>query len=475
LVLRREDSGVLYQLSALEDAENVDQDKDPHSTRVANRLYCQGMHRPSRCLPTTVFTLAIIASSAAAALAADDPYRDLVWHVESLDGTVINSRKADEPINPASIVKLATTLWALEVLGPDHRFETAFVTRGALDPETGVLDGDLFVVGGGDPDFHRENAFLLARALNDLGVKTIRGDLRVDSRFWIGWEGGASHRLNDPAARSRLMASRLRSALDRRRWDRATQRAWRELAARRQLPAATPPRVEVLGEFGPFDGAAEDRALVVHRSKPLAVVLRRFNCYSNNDIERVAELRTSPDKIAGRLVERWGLPPRSVTFETASGLGTNRLTPRQIVRLLRELRTTCVRLGLDVATVLPVTGCDPGTLQMFPRLNEGKFAASLVGKTGTLPYTDDGVSVLAGVARTAQGELLFSVVMPRAGRKLHWARVQEEAWLLDLIAAHGGPKPGSCGEPLPLPDVGAEIVLEPPSPHPVDRSPPRRS
>jgi hypothetical protein len=270
------------------------------------------------------------------------------------------------------------------------------------------------------------------------------------------------------------MASRLRSALDRRRWDRATQRAWRELADRRQLPAATPPRVEVLGEFGPLEGAAEGRPLVVHRSKPLAVVLRRFNCYSNNDIERVAELRTSPDKIAAWLVERLDLPARSVTFETASGLGTNRLTPRQIVRLLRELRATCARLGLDLATVLPVAGCDPGTLKMFPRLNEGNFAASLVGKTGTLPYTDDGVSVLAGVASTAQGEFLFSVVMPHAGRKLHWARSQEEAWLIELIASHGGPKPGSCGEPLPLPDIGAEIVLDPPSPHPADRRLPRR-
>ena len=430
------------------------------------------MHRSNRCLTTYVFALALIASSAAAAVAAGDPYRGLVWHVESLDGTVIDSRKADEPINPASIVKLATTLWALEVPGPDQRFETAFVTRGALDPETGVLDGDLIVVGGGDPDFHRENAFLVARALNDLGVKTIRGDLLVDSRFWIGWEGGASHRLNDPAARSKLMASRLRSALDRQRWDRATQRAWRELAARRQLPAATPPRVEVLGEFGPLDGAGAGagRTLVVHRSKPLAVVLRRFNCYSNNDLERVAELRTTPGEMAGRLVARWGLPARSVTFETASGLGTNRLTPRQIVRLLRELRTTCEGLGLDLATVLPVAGCDPGTLHMFPRLNDGKYAASIVGKTGTLPYTDDGVSVLAGVARTVQGELLFSVAMPRAGRKLHWARSREQAWLLELIAAHGGPSPGSCGEPLPLPDVGAEIVLDPPSPHQVQRA-----
>ena len=422
------------------------------------------MCRRIRCLPTTMLALALIASSAAAALAADDLYRGLVWHVESLDGSVIDSRRADEPINPASIVKLATTLWALETLGPDHRFETAFVARGEIDPETGVLDGDLIVVGGGDPDFHRENAFLVARALNDLGLKTVRGDLRVDARFWIGWESGSSHRLDDPAARSRLMASRLRSALDRRRWDRATQRAWRERAARRQLPATPPPRVEVLGDHGPLDRAAEGRTLVLHRSKPLAVVLRRFNCYSNNDIERVVELRSSPADLAGWLVERWGLPARSVTLETASGLGASRLTPRQIVRLLRELRTTCERLGLDLASVLPVAGCDPGTLHMFPRLNEGKYAASLVGKTGTLPYTDDGVSVLAGVARTAQGEVLFSVAMPRAGRKLHWARSQEEAWLLDLIAAHGGPKPGSCGEPLPLPDVGAELVLEPPLP-----------
>jgi D-alanyl-D-alanine carboxypeptidase/D-alanyl-D-alanine-endopeptidase (penicillin-binding protein 4) len=425
------------------------------------------MHRSNLCLTTSLFALALIASSSAAALAAGDPFRGLVWHVESLDGRVVDSRKAGEPINPASIVKLATTLWALEVLGPDQRFETTFSTRGELDPETGVLDGDLIVVGGGDPDFHRENAFLVARALNDLGVKTVRGDLLVDSRFWIGWEGGASHRLDDPAARSRLMASRLRSALDRRRWDRATQRAWRELAARRQLSAATPPRVEVLGEFGPLDGSGAGRTLVIHRSKPLAVVLRRFNCYSNNDIERVAELQATPGEVAGWLVKRLGLPARSVTFETTSGLGTNRLTPRQIVRLLRELRTTCEELGLDLAALLPVAGCDPGTLHMFPRLNDGKYAASLVGKTGTLPYTDDGVSVLAGVVRTAQGELLFSVVMPRAGRKLHWARSREQAWLLDLIAAHGGPNPGSCGEPLPLPDVGAEIALDPPSPHKV--------
>jgi len=37
---------------------------------------------------------------------------DLVWHVEALDGTILDSKRAaDEPINPASVVKVGTTLW----------------------------------------------------------------------------------------------------------------------------------------------------------------------------------------------------------------------------------------------------------------------------------------------------------------------------------------------------------------------------
>ena len=49
--------------------------------------------------------------------------------------------------------------------------------------------------------------------------------------------------------------------------------------------------------------------------------------------------------------------------------------------------------------------------------------------------------------------------MTRAGRKLHWARSREQSWLLDLIAAHGGPRPRSCGDELPLPDVGANVLV----------------
>ena len=155
---------------------------------------------------------------------------------------MLTSHQPDREINPASVVKVATTLWALDALGPEERFETRFLVRGEVDDD-GVLHGDLLVDGGADPDFHVENAFLVARRLNERGIERVRGDLVVRGPFWIGWEGGIEKRLQDPQDRARSMAVRLRGALDPHRWPRSTQRAWRRLAARRGFDPKRPPRV----------------------------------------------------------------------------------------------------------------------------------------------------------------------------------------------------------------------------------------
>ena len=123
------------------------------------------------------------AAMPAAMAAAGTP--ELLWHVETLDGVVVETHEADRPINPASVVKLATTLEALDRLGPDHRFATVFSVAGAADADGAVAS--LAVRGGGDPDFHVENAFLVARELNANGVRALRGALSVDESFWIGW------------------------------------------------------------------------------------------------------------------------------------------------------------------------------------------------------------------------------------------------------------------------------------------------
>ena len=387
----------------------------------------------------------------------------MVWHVEMLDGAEVTTLAADGAINPASVVKVATTLWALEKLGPEYRFDTVVSRAGLVDEKQGLLKGDLLVRGAGDPDFHIENAFLTAARLNQAGIRSVRGAIRVNDRFWIGWEGGSERMLKDPLSRTRQMAQRLRAALDPRRWDSGTRRVWREFAVRYSLPLTHPPAVVVLGGADAIDhDAPDERILFTHRSKPLLDALRRFDCFSNNDIERLgASLGSAPD-LARRLTEGWQLPIDAVRLETISGLGTNRMTPRLVVRLLRELKTTTERLGLSVESVLPVAGCDPGTLNhSFAPLTIGANAMSVVAKTGTLTSTDGGTAVLAGFANTGRGDEIFCVAAPAAAGRLAQARRQQVRWVEDLIARSDGPRLRRCAGPLASPEDGA--MLFPPA------------
>lgn len=379
----------------------------------------------------------------------------LVWHVETLDGQTVQTRRADEPINPASVVKVATTLWALERLGPAHRFETRFAILGSLDAERGLLDGDLLVIGDGDPDFHVENAYLVARELNRAGLREVTGSLRVNDRFWIGWEGGSARREKEPSRRAEIMARRLRDALDPQRQDAATRRALAEFADRRGFAADEPPSVVVRGTSGRTSDGSAGRDLVIHRSNPLVRTLKRFNSFSNNDIERFEATLGSAAELAAFLLRRWG-EEDELRLSTLSGLGSNRMTARQVVRLLDDLRETCERQGLDVRNLLPVAGCDPGTLENFDALDDG---AALVAKTGTLTTTDGGVAVLAGLAGTGRGEILFCVAAPRIHGRLAWARAEQERWLLELVDGQDGWSPRLCGLPLGYSDDRAEAMV----------------
>ena len=383
-----------------------------------------------------------------------------MWHIETLAGGVVTSEKGDVAINPASVVKVATTMWAIERLGPDFRFETRFFSRGTFDAKTGVLRGDLIVQGSGDPDFHAENAFLVAQALNRLGVREVRGKLIVNGTFWMGWENGSAGANGDPAQRGMTMASRLRQALDSQRWKATLRRAWRDFAVARGLPANRPFKVVVTGGVAVDGAAPAGEMLVVHRSQSLATALRRFNCYSNNDIERIGAVIGSPGELAGVVAARCSAPGASVQLETTSGLGTNRISPRTIVRMLREFRASAERLGVSVADLLPASGCDPGTVAgSFPQLSIGANVGSVIAKTGTLTSTDGGITVLAGFVNTAQGEFVFCVAAPGAGGRLRVSRQAEERFLLSFLAEHGGARSRSCGPPLPGSDTEAGVIL----------------
>lgn len=94
---------------------------------------------------------------------------------------------AHKAMNPASVMKLLTTEAALEVLGPAYTWKTEAWTAGRL--EDGVLTGDLYIRGGGDPALTIERFELFLRELKARGIREVRGDLVLD-RSWHQSQGG---------------------------------------------------------------------------------------------------------------------------------------------------------------------------------------------------------------------------------------------------------------------------------------------
>lgn len=386
----------------------------------------------------------------------------LLFHAETRDGREIASNRADRPFNPASVVKVATSWWALDRLGPDYRFSTDFGFLGRFDPDSGRIRGDLVVAGGGDPDFHHENAFLVARELNRIGVRRVDGDLVVTGPFWMGWENGTARPARTEADRALMMGGRLRDSLDPARWKNAETVAWEELCTRRGWHRQGRWKVEVRGELRVAEALAS-RPLLTHRSNPLQVMLRRFNVFSNNDIIRVADGIGGVRGLESFLRRRLEVTADQLTLESASGQESNRMTARTVVRMLRGFEETARQAGLRVDDLLANPGCDPGPIQrMFPRLGSSQQDRSVVGKTGTLTTTDGGVVAFAGYFDSRdRGEILFCVAAPGSGWNITRWRAAEETWLLGLLASTGGAEARPCGPELPHPDSAIEVVADP--------------
>lgn len=96
-----------------------------------------------------------------------------------LSGRPALRHRADQPLNPASLMKLVTTYGALELLGPAYTWRTEALAETPPDNE-GVLAGDLYLRGSGDPKLTYDRLWLLLRELRGRGLREIRGNLVLD-------------------------------------------------------------------------------------------------------------------------------------------------------------------------------------------------------------------------------------------------------------------------------------------------------
>ncbi|UWQ21813.1 D-alanyl-D-alanine carboxypeptidase/D-alanyl-D-alanine-endopeptidase [Jannaschia sp. W003] len=95
-------------------------------------------------------------------------------------GEVLESVNPIRLLPPASVAKAVTALYALETLGPDHRFETTLVATGPI--REGRLDGDLVLVGGGDPGMDTDGLHDLVEQAKAAGLRAVGGRLLI-------WDG----------------------------------------------------------------------------------------------------------------------------------------------------------------------------------------------------------------------------------------------------------------------------------------------
>jgi D-alanyl-D-alanine carboxypeptidase/D-alanyl-D-alanine-endopeptidase (penicillin-binding protein 4) len=292
--------------------------------------------------------------------------------IQSFDGRrVMASHNADTLYNPASLIKLATTLAALKKLGPDYRFPTRVYTDGTVDA-AGTLNGNLYLAGN-DPTFGDAAANLIAQELRTRGIKRVKEKLFVAPGFSFNYNERAEDSVKHAA------------------------------------------RVMQLKQSATGMADAQGTELFVLHSNPLREVLLYMNAHSNNFVaDRIGAFLGGPQAIARVVVEELKVSPEQVSLETASGLYNNRMTPRGLLVVIKALVEEAQRLGLKPEDILPVVGCDWGTLRR--RMTGTGYECALVGKTGTLTTTDGGMSNLAGVAFTQDSGMILFAILAQGNR-----------------------------------------------------------
>ncbi len=349
--------------------------------------------------------------------------------VDPKTGDTLYSRNAGKLFMPASNQKIITSAVALTQLGPDYRYQTVIAKRGTL--KDSVLNGDLIVIGRGDPTMSdrvygnaANEMAAIADSIRARGIRRVTGSLRQggnafpDSIYGYGWEwddiGGESGAPVDELFYNEGMVQR------------AMKVGGRDTVV--SVATRTPGYVYLSAMYGALtqrgitvDGlvnltadslAAPYDTVYVVTSPPLREILKYFLKPSQNQIGEALLKTVGLEKTgigsadAGAEIEttqlrEWGVDSTQVVVYDGSGLSRHDLvSPETIVKVLTAMqKDTAFSVYYDA---FPIAGVD-GTIRT--RMKGTPAENNLRGKTGTIEF----VRSLSGYVDTADGErLVFS-------------------------------------------------------------------
>lgn len=316
----------------------------------------------------------------------------------AIDGQQVAAKNETLPLSPASNLKILTAAAALDVLGPGFTYATKVV--GVLGAD-GVVDGDLYLVGGGDPvlasewwngnnpkwpPFNETSLEALADAIQQHGVTRITGGLvgdgsRYDDEYFAPTWAAADHV---------TQAGPIDALLANDSWQ-TPQVAAKDpaLGAAAVLRSMLQDRGITVGDATTGVTPAGGATIAEVQSQPLPAILAEMLTTSdNNSAEmilkeigyaakgqgtRAAGLQVIMEKLAA-----WGIPTEGVVLVDGSGLSdANRLTCAAILGVLEHGSATDA-----VGEGMPVAGKEGGTL--YDAFTNTPLVGKLHGKTGSL-------------------------------------------------------------------------------------------
>ena len=331
-------------------------------------------------------------------------------------GQPLYDRGGDVPRIPASVNKLYTTAAALTRYGADGQVTTEVLAATAIDEELGVLTGNLYLRGGGDPTFGPGEIRRLANRLAGMGLTEVTGRVIGDESRFDALRGGPASSFGVSSwvgPLSALAYNRGTTEGRRPRW----QPDPALYAAQRLERALERAGVEVGRAARKGVAPLDALTLAGIESPTMAVLAGQVNRPSDNFMAETLIKALGADHggggstaggtaVARQVAAEYGAHPQMLD---GSGLSRrNRTSPHDVVDLLQGMDSSDVAEAFE--TSLAVAGRS-GTLERRMRVTAARDRCR--AKTGTL----NGVSALAGYcdgragARTAFAFLMNGVTV----------------------------------------------------------------
>jgi D-alanyl-D-alanine carboxypeptidase/D-alanyl-D-alanine-endopeptidase (penicillin-binding protein 4) len=334
-------------------------------------------------------------------------------------------------LTPASNEKLITTVAALTTLRPGFRYETTLSGTGTRNGT--AYQGDLYLVGAGDPTLTTAGLATLAKRLYQSGVRHITGRVVGDEsifdkvRFGPQWKHSFYGTESPPL--SGLTVNR--NVLPNGKMEPYPALAAAKLMRRALVQQGITVGGKAVSGRAPF-GA---HALGTYDSKPLWKILRSMDTNSDNFmaemvLKAVGALGNGVGSTASGLAVARSVLHKLIgsdvdTLHLVDGSGlsaANRLTASAVAELLAQVAKDPT-LGPALRQALAISGVD-GTLV-------DRAGCHCIAKTGTL----DGVSSLSGYATTLSGtRYAFSILM-NGSQLSDWQAHQAQDAIASMIAS----------------------------------------